>query len=122
VGLYTKLQIAIGKAFDTSLADATRILQFIEITDVYDPASMTSTQTETSYNIRAVVEKDLKSEEQDSSSGEDTFNILVLDSDRNGLVFDKDMLVKDESDYYQIISIDSDPAKASWSIKARKKG
>ena len=122
MGLYTKLQIAIGKAFDTSLADATRILQFIEITDVYDSVSMTSAQTETSYNIRAVVEKDLKSEEQDSSSGEDTFNILVLDSDRNGLVFDKDMLVKDESDYYQIISIDSDPAKASWSIKARKKG
>lgn len=122
MGLYDTIQEKLGNAFDNALFDAVRTLQFVTIVDVYNPVTMISAQTEVEVPVRAVVTKDLKSEVIDSSSGFDTFDVLVLDSDRNGVVFKKDMQIKDESDYYKIKSFDSDPAKASWVIKARKLG
>lgn len=122
MGLYETIQTNVGKAFDTSLYDATRIVQFVTITDNYDPNTMISTQTEVDVDVRVVITRDETSEEVDSSGSFADYDVLVLDSDRNGVVFFKDMQIKDGNDYFKISSFDTDPAKASWTIKARKIG
>lgn len=122
MGLYEELQKDIGDAFNSDLADATRILQFITIEDTYDADTMTSSQVETSVDVRAVVESDFESERVDEASRWNHFKLLVLDSDRNGVIFETDMVVKDGTDRYKIRSTDQDPAKATWTIYARRLG
>ena len=122
MGLYDKIQKGLNKAYEGTLKDATRTLQFITTVDSYDKDTMESTQTETSVDVRSVVEKDTKSEIQDGPDSTGVFNIIVLDSDKNGVVFEKDMKVKDQDDYFKIKTFDTDPAKAAWIIKARKLG
>lgn len=122
MGLYEDLQKDIGVALDTDLADATRILEFISVSDVYDPDTMKSTQVETSTPIRSTVVSDFEGERVDESTSYNNVEIIILDSDRGTFVFEKDMKIKDGVDEHKLIAFNSDPAKASWMIYARRLG
>ncbi len=122
MGLYEDLQNDIGEAFDGDLIDAVRTLQFITVANTYDYDNMISTQVETEVDVRAVVESDFESERVDEATSWNNFKILVLDSDRNGVIFKEGMIVKDDDTRYKIRAKDQDPAKATWTIYARRLG
>ena len=122
MGLYDDIQNDLQEAFDDDLEDATRIVKFITITNVYDPVAMTTVQTEVSVDVRVVVESDFESERVDEPTRWNNYKLIILDSDRNGVVFETDMIIEDDTDRYIIRSTDQDPAKASWTIYARRLG
>jgi len=122
VGLYEELQNDIGEAFDTDLADAVRNIDFITVVDVYDPVTMETTQTQTTVTVRGVVESDFEGERIDEATLNNNIKILVMDRDKDTLEFYVDMIIKDGTESYKLKAFNSDPAKASWTVYARRLG
>lgn len=122
MGLYDDLQTDIGNAFDTDLLDAVRDITFITITDIYDDVTMISTQTEVPVIVRGVVTSDFEGERIDVSTLNNNIKILVMDSDKGTLDFYVDMIIEDLGSQYKLRAFNTDPAKASWTIYARRLG
>jgi len=122
MGLYEDVQNSLGKAFDSDLLDAVRIIQFVVVTDSYDDGTMVNTITETITDVRAVVSSDFEGERIDDATLNNNIKILVIDSDRNNVDFEVDMIIKDEGSTYKLKAFNPDPAKASWTIYARRLG
>lgn len=122
MGIYQDIQKDVKYAFDNDLSDATRYVNIITITDSYDKVTMKSTQTETSISVRAVVMSDFESERVDEPTRWNNYKILVLDSERNGVTFEPDSIIEDGLDRFKIVSRDQDPAKATWTVYARRLG
>jgi len=122
MGLYSDLQNDIKLAFDTDLADAVRDIEFVSVADSYDSVTMVSTQVETISTIRGVVTSDFEGERVDEDTLNNNIKILVMDSDRGTTEFFVDMIIVDKNESYKLKAFNSDPARASWTIYARRLG
>lgn len=122
MGLYEDVNRDLSDAFNTDLLDAVRIIQFIVVTDSYDDETMINTTTETPTDVRAVVSSDFEGERIDEAPLTNSIKILVIDSDRNSVEFKVDMIIKDNTATYKLRAFNPDPAKASWTIYARRLG
>jgi len=125
MGLYDDLQRDIIKAFNTDLLDATRTIQYVEITSNYDPITMENVLTETPIDVRAVKVKDKEGENMDNPSLSNSAKFLIMDEDRikSNLSFEIGIKVVDINENpgeYKIEGIDTDPAHASWELDCRR--
>ena len=120
MGIYSELQEKISNAFDTSLLDATRNVQFINYTSVYDTVTMENALTEISSTLRCVRLRINQGDILDEASFKDTARYLILDQDRDGFEFILEQKVVDGTDEFKIKEIKSDPVGASWTVDCRK--
>jgi len=120
MGLYNDIQTDLSSAFEGDLLDATRTVQFVTYTNVYNDTTMQNTLTESSTDVRAVKISSYEGENIDEPTKNDSVKYLVIDSDRNGVGFELDMKIVDGSDNYKVTGISTDPAGASWTISGRR--
>lgn len=121
MGLQSKVQIAVGRAFDNSLSDAVRAIEVVDISDsVYDTDTGVVTPVESRYPTRAVIEP--YSEVEVGNSGgaitETDFKLTVLQNEV-GAVINPDMLVSIDGRERRIMSLQTDPASATYTIQVK---
>lgn len=122
MGLYQELQNDLTEAFNTDLSDAVKSFLFTEnATSTYDPITGTNSTTETSTPIRGIPLDHNTGEIVDKPTRTDALEILVLDVDAT-ITFNLDQKITFENQDFILKGITPDPAKASWTLFARRLG
>ena len=120
--MYNDLVTELGDAFDNDLADATKLVSFIKMTDVYDSDTMTNVQTEVITKIRALVNYNTEKGIIDDVSAREYVGYLVLDTDRKDYVFEVDQIIRFGTQDTKVVTIKPDPVNATWKLSSRKIG
>ena len=122
MGMYNDLVTELGDAFDNDLADATKIVSFVKTSNVYDPDTMTNIPTEVTTNIRALVNYNTEKGIIDDITSREYVGYLVLDTDRDGYVFEVDQIIRFGTQDTKVVTIKPDPVSATWKLSSRKIG
>jgi len=120
MGVYADIQTELGLAFDTDLSDAVATINFVTYTNVYNETTLQNVLTPTSIAVRAVKELNITGENIDDVTANDVVRYIVLDGERNGVVFAKEMKIVDGTSEYKVSGIRVDPAGATHTITARR--
>ena len=123
MGLRSQIQTKMGKAFDTTLADAVLVLTLVDVSQgTYDTSTGVVTPVEVSYPTRGVVES-YTAREIAASGGAVTnkdLKVTILANEisvtiRTGMRFE----MLGDTDKYSVENADLDPAKAAYTLQVR---
>jgi hypothetical protein len=122
VGLRSDIQRDIAAAFNGDLADAVVSFSLQVLSHSYDPSTGDNTETVVStVSSRGVWDKISKERLVDSAYRSSDSTILVLQNELDAVPQLEDTVVHGVSlERYYIVSIESDPAQATWDLVVRK--
>ena len=120
MGIRDDIQIELANAFDTDLADATRIIQFISTVDIYNEDTMTNSSIETNIDVRAVKLIDEEGENLDKPSLSNSVKFLVLSNEIGLATYTIGTKIIDGSDQYKIEGNSKDPVEATFEFTCRR--
>ena len=120
MGIRDDIQIELANAFDTDLADATRIIQFISTVDIYNEDTMTNSSIETNIDVRAVKLIDKEGENLDKPSLSNSVKFLVLSNEIGLATYTIGTKIIDGSDQYKIEGNSKDPVEATFEFTCRR--
>ena len=119
MGLRNDLQADIAEAFDDDLADAVTSFTYREVARTMDPNTNTSSEVTTDYASRGVFTNFRREDLKDSNVLPTDTQVIVLQNELATTPTIEGFVI-DGTDYYTIIRVRQDPAKASWSLQCRQ--
>ena len=115
MGLRSKIQKKVGKAFDKKLNDAVKTIYFEVDVDSFDPATNTVTDDDSTADVetRGVVSRIKESDEKDGSKKPYMFKMIILQNELDTTPY-AGQFVKWGNHRAKTLLVDEDPAAASW--------
>jgi hypothetical protein len=119
MGLRDDIQKDIASAFDTDLADAVKSCSYDTVTSSYNATTGENQETRVTYLTRGVWDKVAKARLQDANIKPTDAEVTILQNelsvkpDTNGY-----LVLSGES--YLVLTVEADPADATWVLVARK--
>jgi len=120
MGLTSKTQSALAKAFNGSLADAVKEVTFIlNISSAYDELTQTVVHTTEEETSRGVFVDYERNELKDSAIINTDDKLIVLQNELT-LVPAIDMIISAEGYVGKVINVRKDPANIQWELQCRQ--
>lgn len=119
MSLTSRIQLALSKAFDSSLSDAITSFQLQKKASAFDAETNTVVDTITTYTSRGIFARYKVSNLNDTHIQPNDVKLIILQHELD-IEPSVDDIIIEQNNKYLVIRVTKDPVAATWTLQCRQ--